>query len=471
MYKVLSSLILIALFSCGMLAFAQREYPEVEKPKQKQKVRPTKPRRPQGSQVAQNRGNGVLFVFTEPAPASVVIKARGAVVKQGQSEQESGEFRTELPPGLYDVVVSSDNFRPFTVKAAVRAVGTRPINAELVPTAGSILIGLGSVNPDVKITLDGKAVTQSVKRGENQIEIENIPAGAYQMRIGHRSIVDWERSVEVGGGATTTVTPRFVPAIVNLTIRSEPGAEVFVGDTYQGRVNEAGELKILGKLGPGEHFIRAVKDQYETGHVTKSFAAGDATVELKLKRKVFSEPFGDSFLGGAALWDIPRTWQVATGRMIIRSPAKALSVGLIRDKEYANFKAEFDVKFTNGRGAAWVVRAKDKQNYYLFQLTGPKSEGRNRFHSYAVENGQLRQLKPPEFLALDLSGSDDSFHITIEANGGSIKHFIEISSAPQAARQPLSVLSDNTFSYGSLGFASKDGEEFTVLFVNITPAK
>jgi hypothetical protein len=421
--------------------------------------------------VAQNRANGVLFVITDPPDASVIIKARGKVVKQGPSEAKTGEFRAELPPGLYDVEVSANNHKPFETRASVRQVGTRPVNADLIPTTGSILIGLGSVDPDVKITLDGKPVAQSAKRGENQIEIEDVPAGTYQMRISHRTIVDWERSVEVGGGAMTPVNPRFVPAIVNLTIKSEPGAEVFVGDTYQGRTNDGGELKILGKLGPGEHAIRVVKDKYEDGRLRKSFAAGSETVEIKLKRKVFSEPFGDSFLGGAALWDIPRTWQVATGRMVVRGQGRTLSAGFIRDKEYADFKAEFDLKFTNGRGAAWVVRAKDKQNYYLFQLVGPKGEGRNRFHSYVVENGQLRQLKPPEFLALDLSGPDDSFHITIEASGRSINHFIEISSAPTAARQPLSVLDDNTFSYGSLGFASKDNEEFTVLFVNITPAK
>jgi hypothetical protein len=470
MYKQLSSLVLIALFGCGVLALAQRPL-EVEKPKAKPKVRPTGPRRPQGSQVAQNRANGVLFVFTEPPAASVIIKARGAVVKQGRSALESGEYRTELPPGLYDVEVSADNHKPFAAKASVRQVGTRPVNADLVPTAGSIIVGLGNVDPDVRITLDGKPVEQSIKRGENQIEIEDIPAGTYKMRISHRTIVDWERPVEVAGGAMTPVNPRFEPAIVNLTIKSVPGAEVFVGDTYQGSTNDAGELKILGKLSPGEHSIRVVKDKYEDGRLRKSFAAGSESVEIKLNRKVFSEPFGDSFLGGAALWDIPRTWQAATGRMVVRGQGRALSIGVIRDKEYADFKAEFDLKFTNGRGAAWIVRAKDKQNYYLFQLVGPKGEGRNRFHSYAVENGQLRQLKPPEFLALDLSGPDDSFHITIEANGSSINHFIEISSSPSAARQPLSVLNDNTFSYGSLGFASKDNEEFAVFFVNITPAK
>jgi hypothetical protein len=65
-----------------------------------------------------------------------------------------------------------------------------------------------------------------------------------------------------------------------------PGAEVFVGDTYQGSTNGAGELKILGKLSPGEHSIRVVKDKYEDGRLRKSFAAGSETVEIRLNRKV-----------------------------------------------------------------------------------------------------------------------------------------------------------------------------------------
>lgn len=470
MYRVLSILICIVCLAATPLVSAQRDYPEVEKPKPKVRT-PPKPRRPQGSLAAQNRANGVLFVLTDPPVAQVLIKSQGALVKQGRSED--GEFRAELPPGLYDVEVSSQYHQPFTAKATVRQVGTRPVQADLLPTVGSILIGLGSVEGDVAILVDGRKPAKVVKGGENQLEIENLPVGTHTLRISHPTIADWERRVEVGGGATTTVTPKFTPAIANLIVRSEPGAEVFVDDSYTGKIGDNGELKILNKLGPGDHTIRVTKDQYETAQVKRRLAVGEATLDLPLTRKVFSEAFADQFLGVPTQWDLPKTWQVTKGKMRVRpTTAAAAGLGLIRDKEYANFKASFDISFVNGKGAAWVVRARDKQNYYLFHLVGPSGNGRNTFHSFLVQDGQLKQLKAPEFLALDLSAANASFLISIEATGASIQHFIEISSDPQAGgKRPLSVLRDSTFSSGTLGFTSKDGEEFLVYFINVEPTK
>jgi hypothetical protein len=465
MSTILKTLIVFSLLAFSSSAYAQRDYPEVEKPKAKPKTKPTRPR---GPQVAQNRANGVLFVLTDPPVANVVIKSRGAAVRQGRSEE--GQYRAELPPGSYDVEVTFENYRPFTAKAIVKQVGTQPVAADLVPTTGSVLIGLGSVDTDAKIFLDGQRLDKPARKSENQIEFEAIAAGTHTLRVTHPTIADWERAIEVEGGATTTVTPKFVAAVVNLTIKSEPGSSIYIDNEFQGRTAENGELKIMNKLRPGEHQIRAEKDKYEPARLVKRFDVGDANVDLKLKRVVFSDDFADTFLGGAASWDAPKEWKVEPGRLTVRGTTPG--AGLVKDKEYADFKMEFDTKFVNGKGAAWIVRARDRQNYYLFQLMGPKGAARNTFHSYICQNGQLRLLRPPEFLALDLSRPDDSFHIIIEARGTQIKHSIEVTSAPKAGgAQPLSVITDSTISHGTVGFGTKDNEEFVVFYVNVTPLK
>lgn len=467
MIRLICLAIFLTLLPVGASSYPQRDYPEVEKPKPKPK--PPKPVRPRGPRVAQNRANGVLFVLTDPPKASVLIKSGSVTVKKGLSGD--GQFRAELPPGLYRVEVTSDGYRPFTASASVKPVGTEPVQADLVPTTGSILVGLGSLDTDATILVDGKRPEKAVKVSENQIEIQGLEIGQHTLRISHASVVDWEKKVEVEGGATTTVTPRFVPSIVNLIIKSEPGAEVFVDNNYEGRVAENGELQITN-IKPGDRSIRVTKDKFEPVTLTRRFNPGSESLNLAMKRVVFSEPFADSFLGGSALWDIPKSWQVTKGKMLVRSTSPGLSIGMVKDNDYADFTMEFDVSFSNGKGAVWVVRARDSQNFYLFQLVGPKGASRNTFHSYIYQNGQLRQLKPPEFLALDLSRPGDSFHITVELRGPSIKHFIELTSAPNAGgRQPLSVASDNTFSHGAVGFGVKDNEEFLVYFVNVTPAR
>jgi hypothetical protein len=467
MYRLFCIIICTVCFVCTSLVFAQRP-PEVDTPKAKPKV--VKPRRIVGPVKAQNRANGVLFVLTDPPIAQVLIKSGGATVRQGRSED--GEFRAELPPGLYDVEVTSQRYQPFTAKASVRQVGTRPVQADLVPTVGSIFIGLGSLDTDVNLLIDGKKPVGVEKRGENQLEIDNLSVGTHTLRITHPSIVPWESPVEVGGGATTNVTPRFKPAVVNLIIKSEPGADVSVNESYSGRVAENGELRIFNKLGPGEHTIRVVKDKFETARLTKRFGVGEETLDMRLKRKVFSESFADQVVGGAADWDLPKTWQVTKGKLRVRGAGASATVGLLREKEYADFKAGFDLSFANGKGAAWVLRARDKQNYYLFQLMGPASAEPGKFYSYIVEDGKIKQLRPPEFVPLKLNAQGASFLISVEAKGSSINHFIELSNDPQVTgRRPLSVLKDSTFSSGTLGFTSKDGEEFIVQFVNIEPTQ
>ncbi len=408
-------------------------------------------------------------MLTEPPVANVVIKSRGAAVRQGRSEE--GQYRAELPPGPYDVEVTSENYKPFTAKATVRQEGTEPVNADLIPTTGSVLIGLGSVDTDVKIFLDGRRLDKPSRKSENQIEFEGIDAGTHRLRVTHPTIADWEREIEVGGGATTTVTPRFVAAVVNLTVKSEPGSSIYVDNEFQGRVAENGELKISDKLRPGEHQIRAEKDKFEPARLVKRFDVGDASVDLKLKRVVFSDDFADTFLGGLVSWDAPKEWRAEPGKLTVRSTTPAS--GLVKDKEYADFKMEFDTKFVNGKGAVWIVRARDRQNYYLFQLMGPRAgAARNTFHSYICQNGQLRLLRPPEFLALDLSRPDDSFHIIVEAKGAQIKHSIAVASAPTAGgAQPLSIITDSTISHGTVGFGTKDNEEYVIFYVNIAPIK
>ncbi|HJQ71135.1 MAG TPA: carboxypeptidase-like regulatory domain-containing protein [Blastocatellia bacterium] len=467
MYRILLSLILISLLASASV-FAQRDYPEVEKPKVKPKVKTTRPTRPRGPQVAANRANGVLFVLTDPPTASVVIKSRGNPVRQGRSED--GQFRAELPPGSYDIEVTSENHKTFTAKALVKQTGTQPVDADLVPTTGSILLGLGGVDTDVSVYLDGRKLDSPSRKAENQIEFDAIPAGMHKLRVTHPTIADWERNIEIEGGATTTVTPKFAAAVVNLTVKSEPGSSIYVDNDFQGRVAESGELKIMNQLRPGEHTIRAEKDLFEPARLVRKFDVGDATVEMKLKRVVFSGEFADTFLGGAMSWDAPKDWKFEPGKLTVRG--SGVAGGLVKEKLYSDFRMEFDTKFLNGKGAVWIVRARDRQNYYLFQLMGPKSAARNTFHSYICQNGQIRLLRPPEFLALDLSRPDDSFHIIVEAKGDQIKHSIEVSSAPAAGGpRPLSVITDATITQGTVGFATKDSEEYVVFYVNVTPLK
>lgn len=458
----LLSLILAACGAAGVAAYQRHLPPEDEKIRIEKKTTSAPASQPKGSRVAGKSGNGVLFILTRPAVATVLIKMRGVVVEEGRAYD--GEFRIELAPGVYDVEVTSPGHQPVTETATVKRTAPEIVPVALAPTTGSILIG--PVEPDAIISVNGrKPESARVHKAENQIELEDLPAGFYTLRVSHPSIADWERErIEVQGGATTYIAPRFKPAIVNLVVKSEPGAAIYIDGSFKGEVAEDGRSGVLD-LRPGQRTIRAVKDEYAPAEETRTFEAGAAEVELKLSRIAFSPEFSDFFLEGARFWKIPTSWQVNRGNMIVRGPG----VGLLKDRVYKNFKMAFDVRFLNGKGAVWVVRARDEENYYLFQLSGPKAATPNTFRTFVCENGAVKHIKT-DFVAEDLSRPDDSYHIVVEARGPAIKHSIQIKSAPRAdGPQPMSLLSDTTFSYGAIGFATMDGEESSVFFVSIVP--
>jgi len=462
--KVLSTLALVALILVGLSwpSYSQEELGEVGKPKPKPKtVITVKPK----TVTPRNPTSAILYILTDPPTARVIIKeASGKVAKEGQSEE--GQFQAELRPGKYIVEVSSDNYEPLKKTLLIKPSGTEPVMAQLVPTTGSIEIGLGSMeaDPNVVITLDGQKVTNfKINKEENRIDIDNIPIGAHTLHIAAPSIIDYERkAIQVKGGSVTPVTPRFVTAVARLTVKTEPGANVYMDGAPQGKTPATGQLTFSEK--PGRHTIRVEKDGFQPSEQARNFGPGESTLEVKLTRVTFSEEFSEHFTG-AESWILPSGWQINRGKMT----AKGSGTALLKDKVWNNFKMVFDLSLTNGKGAVWIVRARDQQNYYLFELSGPKGEHPGTFRTSICENGQLKYLKSDPVLE-DLGGPKETIHIELEAKGSKISHSIGVSSNPKAGVQPLSVMEGATaYCCGTVGFRTMNEENFVVYYVTILP--
>ncbi|HXG64728.1 MAG TPA: hypothetical protein VNO70_06445, partial [Blastocatellia bacterium] len=394
----------------------------------------------------------------------IIRNSRGTIVEQGRIQD--GQLRVELPPGPYDVQVKAAKHLPFTKDVVVQKTKDQIVRAELEATTGKILIALGSLDPNLNVFIDGKAVKPRLSKA-NFLEIDDVPAGERTLKITHPSIADYEGTLTVQGGAETTVSPRPTWAIVNLTIKSEPGASVYVDNDFKGRVNEKGEL-MISALPPGERRIRAEKADFERLEQPKSFAPGDHTLTLPLKRIKFSPEYTEHFYNANA-WSAPPGWRVEQRKLLVQGARGRMDVGLLKDYFYKDFRMEFNVSLTNGRGAAWVVRAQDERNYYLFHLSGSKGVSPKTFSSYVVKDGRLEQIGStiPVVEPIDVPG--EQIRILVEANGPVIKHTIGILSNPTEEAQPLSVITDATFSSGRVGFATKDEEAYTVYTITVSP--
>lgn len=334
-------------------------------------------------------------------------------------------------------------------------------------TKGSMIIG--PIDDDATVLLNGKKLRElnikvTVKKEEKQLELDDVPEGYYTLSISSPRIADWTRNrVQVKGGSQSTITPDFEPAVVDLIVKSEPDAQIYLDGIIAGKTSANGELRIPDKK-PGQHTIRAEKDRFEPAEKTDTFGIGSAEVEVRLSRIKSSPEFSDYFQAGTSFWDAPKAWQVRSGKLFVRDSTE---VGL-RNGVFDNFKMVFDISFLNEKGAVWIVRARDKRNYYLFQLCGPKGANPKVFQSYVYQNGQPRLLSSDR-VAEDLSRPNDSYTITVEAKGATIKHFIQLKSNPAAGSQVFATLNDSTFSYGAIGFGGINGEEFIVYSVTVLP--
>lgn len=449
------------LFSLTDRAWAQLEYDTPVK-----KATRTRPKNPTKKPVAAKVvTNGVLYLSIDPPDTKVAITRNGKIVRNEAAVE--GELEVELPRGEYALMLSADRYKPEERKIVITPRKPTIEDVELTPTTGSVVIG--PVDADYLVTIDGQTPAPGdVKfvKEKNQVQVSNIPVGERVVRITHSTIVPKEVRVPVEGGAETNVTPKFLPAIVNLTVTGEPGAQVYIDNTFRGNVAESGKTGVL-PLPPGSHTIRLVKSEFDPAEKTQSFEAGDAAVTITMTRVKFSDEYADFFTDGGAFWEKPATWKLEKGKMNVRGPGFGFRAEPYN--RYKDFKLEFDVRLQNGKGAVWVLRAQDAKNYYLFQLCGPKSGTAKTFRTYICRNGELKLLKS-DTIADDISNPNEVFHLVIEAKGGTIRHSLQLLSSPKAdGPQPLSVLTDSTFSFGNIGFGTLDGEESVVLSVVTSP--
>jgi uncharacterized caspase-like protein len=407
---------------------------------------------------------GILTILTN-TPANILVKPRDAALRpiQGQSAGADNKFRAELPPGTYDIEVSAVKFSPKRI-TGIRLETAEAVPVELTPLGG--VLQIGGVDPTATVLIDDqKPSTLSIKKDERLIELSDVAAGRHKLKV-QQGQNEWAREVEVEDGRTKYVAADFKVALVGLVVKTEPEAEIYIDDNYGGRANEKGEIRI-SNLAPGQHSVKAKKNEYQPAERSQTFSAGPAELRLALTRTAFSPEFVDTFVDGARLWNAPATWQAGPGKLRVQGAG----VGLVKDSVFKDFRMEFDVSFINGKGAVWTLRAQDDKTYYLCQLTGPAAARPNYFRTYVYENGQARLLK--EFpVPENLGVPGDTFHIIIDARGPDIKHFLQLKSNPKAtAPQPFSWVTDQSLSNGRIGFSTRDGEAFLVQFVSIVPDK
>lgn len=326
---------------------------------------------------------------------------------------------------------------------------------------------IGPAREGASILLNGKPAKATLDKQENQYVIDDLAAGKHVVTYDHPDFVIVERTLTVRPGNEYVWTPDLKPATAELTVATEPFTKVYVDYVQKGDTLPDGTLRI-DSVRLGSHEIKLVKDGYEDYAEKAQF---EYQKPVRVARKLVPLPnsaeFSDLFDLNLNKWTKPANgWTLRAGRLHI---ANAPTLGFPSRVNYRDLKAmAFHLKLTDGGGAAWAVRAKDPNNYYLFYLSGPNGQFPGYFNTYVVRDGKLDLTNPANSVPVIenlLPGGE--YQIELKATGNVIEHSI----TPAATGSPikLGVFQDpnNTFPYGGVGFRTVAAEQFSVddLFV------
>ncbi len=394
---------------------------------------------------------GKLFIPNLPA-GQYVVKAElaGYTARvQARTFDAGKEYEFELKP-----VGTPRNNEPITSLPTTVALSSIKLQFD-EPIGNQAQIFINGQQPDV-----GK-----MSRLEKLIEIKDLDKGHYAIEIRHPKSGNTDfQEVEVEAATKIQIPVRFTLRLVKLTVRSEPGTDIYVDGEFKGRL-AGNELPV--QLAPGEHRLKAVNDRFE--EMEKPLSVNkDERLELALTPVVSSAKFNEEFTS-LQNWSA-QGWALSQKKNEIFMVVKGTEIGLIKDRKYMDFSLRFTLSFArqNRKGAVWVVRARDGQNYYMFQLVCSKGNAPALFRSFVVKNGLIvKQYE--EGVPINLNLPDDQIHIFVDATGSKITHRISSNGAPTERPVIFSEMDDQSFASGKVGFMTKDGEEFWIRSISILP--
>jgi hypothetical protein len=463
----LAVLSLFALLSVD--APAQRRIVEDTTPVRTQQRAPRAiTRGPSTVATAQQATNGVLVVLTDPPAATITIDGRVA----GKSNAQ-GEFTRELRGGKqYEVKVTAGaEYVPITSRVTLTARKTEIVKAPLVSVNASKfgLVKIGPALEGAKIYVDDdkqpwKQVT--FDKDEKLMLVDGLAPGKHKLRVDHPDYVIIEKAfnhVEAGEEYLWVFKPEL--ATVPMTVKTDPGTTIYIDGEERGRTPENGTLEV-NDVRLGQHEVKLVKDGYVEWKDSRTFDYGKpVAVAYKLVPLPTSAEFSDDFDVNMSKWAVPAGWTAKGGRLYV---ADCQQLGIAKNITYRDFVMAFHLRLEDGKGAAWAVRAKDANNYYLFYLSGPKGLFPNRFNTYIVKDGKFDPQNPVQSVAI-ITNLTPKGEYEIEIHG--TKDVIEHSVTPSETGrpEPLGVFQDpeKTYLYGGIGYRNVGSEQFSVdeLFV------
>ncbi len=464
-----SAIFLLQSF-CVIPALAQRDYTVIRPRERAANENVTLSRR------ATQASKGILGVFLEPIIAGkiVVTDSQGRILDETETDNVEGKAEFELRRGQsYIIKASSPGFLSRETKA--RLTKSSDI-VRLQLQAQFARLELPGIPVGAQVFIDDKLRATANQTG--RVVIDNLEPGNHSLLIHHPEYNDYRTpldDIEAGSRYPFPPLNTILSKVAKLNIQSLPGATVLIDGDLRGKVNANGRVQIDYPLTEAtEHTIAIELPGYQPWSSKELLKPGPRELAVKLDPILTSKGTSDGF-DNLSLWNAPGDWTIARlqvgQRTTTRLQVSGKTIGLLKGKTYRDFEAVFTVWLNDGKGATWAVRY-DKNNYYLFHLTGPKASelAPRKLYTYRVKDGQVTELATPTPLLFEIK-EKESYTIFVTVSGHTISHKLQANSNGEESPAIFTDTSNDKdlFLYGSFGFLSFEGEVFQVDDFDIQP--
>ena len=450
---------------------------------------------------------GHLTLFTTPQ-AEVGIRPlfRAAAPElSGQADEQGIQVFSKLVPGDYELSIAREDYR--SIKAKINIVKGRAIaySGILKPIYGTIVLAMADqAGPDVSVWLneeriddparleikDGKIFIRRVRVEEAAPEApervtpargtarQPVMVSAVELRVSkpNHETRTLQRIIQPGE-CDNLIALKLVPLTIELTVVSEPGAEVYLNSQSRGRVQPDRRLLISGLM-PGEYRLRVEAESFEPMARTlflraeKKVVVEDASLSPLAEDGEFSEDFRANNRQWSVYW--PDGWEPRTAPqrgVLVRGNAISLAFNTSRQGRrfniYRDFRMILSLRPINGKGVSWVMRAKDERNYYLFELTTPRSDTGIKEVRFVVFRDGVAVRDEGHPLLASIEDAESPIRLQVEALGSRFR-FTVLGQGPQGVGPEII---DSTFPLGGVGLRAIHGLEMFATEVYIQPLK
>lgn len=310
----------------------------------------------------------------------------------------------------------------------------------------------------------------TVPMGERQFIFNDLKPGRYRVYAELDGYYPVEKdNVVVVANKALSVTLPLKPKTYTVTINTNVSTGQVTYEKKDEPERIGGVVRIqnghaeLKELLAGEYDVDIIPGREEAGYQTlrASIKLPDvgSKFNVKLNRLNSTATFSEAWINLDG-WDAPNSWRVASGKLLVNGEGVAIP----RNEKflhYTDFQLSSDVNMISGVAASFVVRAADKQNYYLIQLTGPNVDEPYVLRGFIVKKGVLQSLQAPirtePFIATIKPGEFIHVLLTMKDN----KVDVKIRDNQTGELVALGILTDpdRNFTSGAVGIAARDNNE------------